>query len=247
MVAAARYRGYHTPLATQNDFITALKEANKLTAKISADLGIEVFPYSVFYVFFEQYLQMDYYATVTFAAAAVSILVVSYLFLGSLWAAALTMAVVMSVVIDIMGCMYVFGIQFNAVSLTNLAMSIGIALEFCIHIVRSFTVEDGSRTFRAQVALCRMGTPVFNGIALTKLIGVLVLSLSQTAIFQIYYFRMYLVLVVLATLHAFVLLPVLLMIAGPPKLPYALASDELEAYDYDPYDSPPRSIPSSLM
>ena len=228
LVAAARYRGYHTPLSTQNDFITALKEANKLTEKISDELGIEVFPYSVFYVFFEQYLEMDYYATVTFSVAAISILIVSYLFLGSLWAAALTMLVVMSIVIDMMGCMYLFDIQFNAVSLTNLAMSVGIALEFCIHIVRSFTVEDGTRTFRAQVAMGRMGTPVFNGIALTKLIGVLVLSLSQTAIFQIYYFRMYLILVILSTLHAFVLLPVLLMLVGPPRLPYALASDELE-------------------
>lgn len=227
IVTAARYRGYHTPLATQNDFITSLREAKKLTAKISDELGLEVFPYSVFYVFFEQYLEMDYYAAVTFTTAAASILVVCYLFLGSLWAAGLTMAVVMSVVVDMMGAMFVFGIQFNAVSLTNLAMAVGIALEFCVHIVRAFTVADGTRAFRAQVALSRMGTPVFNGIALTKLIGVLVLSLSQTEIFQIYYFRMYLVLVVLATLHAFVLLPVLLAVCGPPRLPYALASDEL--------------------
>ncbi|QDZ19863.1 SSD domain-containing protein [Chloropicon primus] len=225
VVKAARYRGYHTPLATQNDFITALREAKKLTGKISEELGLEVFPYSVFYVFFEQYLEMDYYATLTFSVAAISILGVSYLFLGSLWAAGLTMVVVMSVVVDMMGCMYLFGIQFNAVSLTNLAMAIGIALEFCIHIVRAFTVSDGSNTFRAQVALSRMGTPVFNGIALTKLIGVLVLSLSQTEIFQIYYFRMYLILVILSTLHAFVLLPVLLMIIGPPRLPYKLAHD----------------------
>ena len=225
VVTAARYRGYHTPLATQNDFIMALREAKRLTQKISQELGLEVFPYSVFYVFFEQYLEMDYYAAVTFTVAAVSILIVSYFFLGSLWAAGLTMLVVMSVVVDMMGCMYLFGIQFNAVSLTNLAMAIGIALEFCVHIVRAFTVADGTKTFRAQVALARMGTPVFNGIALTKLIGVLVLSLSQTEIFQIYYFRMYFILVVLSTLHAFVLLPVLLMLAGPPRLAYKLAGE----------------------
>lgn len=218
------------PFSTQNDFITALREAKKLTKKISVDLGLKVFPYSVFYVFFEQYLEMGYYATVTFSVAAASILCVSYLFLGTLWGAGLTMAVVMSVVVDMMGCMFIFGIQFNAISLTNLAMAVGIALEFCVHIVRAFTVADGTKTFRAQVALSRMGTPVFNGIALTKLIGVLVLSLSHTEIFQIYYFRMYLILVILSTLHAFVLLPVLLMIMGPPRLPYKLA-DELDTYN----------------
>ena len=105
------------------------------------------------------------------------------------------------------------------------ALGLAKGLEFCVHIVRAFTVADGTKTFRAQVALARMGTPVFNGIALTKLIGVLVLSLSQTEIFQIYYFRMYFILVVLSTLHAFVLLPVLLMLAGPPRLAYKLAGE----------------------
>ena len=118
----------------------------------------------------------------------------------------------------------------NAVSLTNLAMSIGIALEFCIHIVRAFVVCDGPRQQRAATALRQMGKPVFEGIAVTKFIGVLVLSLSTTAIFQIFYFRMYLMLVVAATLHAFLLLPVLLMLAGPPPLPYATPlTDELHA------------------
>jgi Niemann-Pick C1 protein len=233
MVKAARYRGYHTPLSTQQDFIGALREAKELTHKISYDLGLDVFPYSVFYIFFEQYLQMYYYAAVTFSAAAIGILFVSYFFLGSLWAATLSVAVVMSIVIDIMGCMSALGIQFNAISLTNLAMAVGIGLEFCIHIVRAFTVADGTKTFRAQVALSSMGTPVFNGITLTKLVGVLVLSLAQTKIFQIYYFRMYLLLVIISTLHAFVLLPVLLMLVGPPRLPYALfMSEELES-NYD--------------
>lgn len=230
VVATSRFRGYHTPLATQKDFIEALRSAKDLSKQVRAELGLEVFPYSVFYVFFEQYLYMQYYALITFVFGAIGILFVCYAFLGTMWAAVLTMLVVMLTVFDIMGYMYFFGIQMNAVSLTNLAMSIGIALEFCIHIVRAFVVCDGPRQQRAATALRQMGKPVFEGIAVTKFIGVLVLSLSTTAIFQIFYFRMYLMLVVAATLHAFLLLPVLLMLAGPPPLPYATPlTDELHA------------------
>ncbi len=44
----------------------------------------------------------------------------------------------------------------------------------------------------------------------------LVLAFARTQIFEVYFFRMYLALVVLAAGHGLVLLPVLLSLAGPP-------------------------------
>lgn len=52
------------------------------------------------------------------------------------------------------------------------------------------------------------------------------LAWAQTQIFEVYYFRMYVALVVLAAAHALVLLPVLLTLAGPPPLPLHRASDD---------------------
>jgi len=37
--------------------------------------------------------------------------------------------------------MAILGIQLNAVSVVNLIMAIGIAVEFCVHIVHAFTVS----------------------------------------------------------------------------------------------------------
>ena len=47
---------YHTVLKTSDDFISALRWARKLANNVSAVMDWEVFPYSVFYVYYEQYL-----------------------------------------------------------------------------------------------------------------------------------------------------------------------------------------------
>ena len=47
---------YHTVLKTSDDFISALRWARQLGANVSAVMDWEVYPYSVFYVYYEQYL-----------------------------------------------------------------------------------------------------------------------------------------------------------------------------------------------
>ena len=49
---------YHSILQMSSEFINALKRAHELCSSVTAELGDghEVFPYSVFYVHYEQYL-----------------------------------------------------------------------------------------------------------------------------------------------------------------------------------------------
>lgn len=49
---------YHTVAKTSSDFIACLKQANALAANMTAalDSSVQVFPYSIFYVYYEQYL-----------------------------------------------------------------------------------------------------------------------------------------------------------------------------------------------
>jgi len=41
-------------------------------------------------------------------------------------------------IVSVMGVMGVWGVNLNAVSLANLIISLGIAVEFCAHVVRAF-------------------------------------------------------------------------------------------------------------
>jgi Niemann-Pick C1 protein len=224
-VKASHFRTAHTPLRSQADFINAYAAARRIASDIKQRTGADVFPYSVFYIFFDQYLSIIPLTAGLLTAAIGIIFVIASVLLGSVATGAVVTVTVIMSVIDIMGSMAVFGVSLNAVSLVNLIICVGISVEFCAHIARAFmfpsrtVMENHNNTFsgrdaRAWTALANVGGSVFSGITVTKLLGVCVLAFTRSKIFEIYYFRVWLSLVVFAALHSLVFLPVALSIAG---------------------------------
>ncbi|KAL1306209.1 hypothetical protein AAFC00_004306 [Neodothiora populina] len=223
-IPASHFRTSHTPLRSQSDFIAAYQSARRISSDIKEHTGVEVFPYSKFYIFFDQYVSIVHLSTALIGSALAFILLISSLLLGSLATAMTVTVTVTMIVIDIIGTMSLMGVSLNAVSLVNLIISVGISVEFCAHIARAFTVPslsllERTSTFRgkdarAWAALVNVGSSVFSGITVTKLLGVFVLAFTKSKIFEVYYFRVWLALVVWAALHALVFLPVALSFFG---------------------------------
>ncbi|KAK9135670.1 hypothetical protein Syun_015000 [Stephania yunnanensis] len=187
VIQASEFRTYHTPLNKQSDFVNAMRAAREFSSRISDSLQINVGNS------------------------------LAFILKCSLWSSAIILLVLAMVVVDLMGVMAILNIQLNAISVVNLVMSIGIAIEFCVHIIYAFLASTGDRESRMKDALSTMGASVFSGITLTKLIGVIVLHFARSEVFVVYYFQMYLALLLIGFLHGLVFLPVVLSICGPPS------------------------------
>ncbi|KAG8800894.1 hypothetical protein FRC16_001821 [Serendipita sp. 398] len=240
-VEASHFRTFHAPLKTQADFINAFEASHRIAADLSKSTGTTVFPYSLFYVFFDQYAHIINMTQHVLGLGLLSVLLVTSVFLGSWRTGLIVTTVVALTVVNCMGVMGIWGISLNAISLVNLVISLGIAVEFCSHIARAF-MGVGSilptdhpnghreRDERMWSALADVGPSVLSGITFTKLIGISVLALTRSRLLEIYYFRMWFTLIISGVLHGLVLLPVILSLAGGPG--YALEDADEEWMSY---------------
>jgi Niemann-Pick C1 protein len=137
-VSASHFRTYHTPLKGQADYINSLSAARRIASDIEHRTGAKVFPYSLHYVFFDQYEHIVPTAIYVVSLALVAILLITSLLLGSWRTGATVTFTCFLAVTTVTGVMGFWGISLNAISLVNLVISLGIAVEFCSHIARAF-------------------------------------------------------------------------------------------------------------
>lgn len=189
-VKMSHFRSFHTPLKTQSDFIEAYAAANRIAADLSKRTGGEVFPYSLFYVFFAScesdallclppltpghLVDGDLWSTTreVLLFALFAVFLVTSLLLGSFRTGSVVVLTVFLTVVNVMGVMGVWRISLNPISLVNLVISVGIAVEFCSHIARAFMGAAGGglpydhpagekdRDERAWTALVDVGSSV---------------------------------------------------------------------------------------
>ncbi|PZC75350.1 hypothetical protein B5X24_HaOG206445 [Helicoverpa armigera] len=210
------FMAYHSPLSTSKDYITAVdygyRIASNISAAIKANTGVdvEVFPYSLFYVFFEQYLTMwsDTFSSIGYCLIGA----LFFNLIASGFNVLTTFAVLLNtimVVLNMMSVMYIWNIPLNAVSNVNLIVSIGISVEFCSHIAYAYSTSQRHGREKVEEAIQKVGATIITGITFTN-IPIVVLAFSYTEIIEVFFFRMFLSLVVLGFLHGMIFFPVLL-------------------------------------
>ena len=80
-------------------------------------------------------------ALLNIGLASVGVVVVALLFLGSVTSALLVVAVLLLVDLALLGLIFWWGLQLNSVSVVNLILSLGLAVDYSAHIAHSFEHE----------------------------------------------------------------------------------------------------------
>jgi len=211
--AACAFTAFHAPLRSQEDFVAAHGAVRLLANSLSSRLGLRVFPYSSWYVFFEQYAGLRARAAATVACACAAVLLCTHAALRSLPAAVAVAIAVGSSTLTLAAASAACGVSLNALSLANLSAAAGIATEFCIHIAARAAGASAAGATAVDAAgegLRSGGALVARGVVCTKALGVACLGAAHTRVFRRYYWTMFSLLVGTAAAHALVVLPVLL-------------------------------------
>jgi len=141
------------------------------------------------------------------------VFVVIALLLAHIPLSALVLVMVAMIDIELLGFAYVAGYSYNAVTVINCLVTVGLAVDYNAHIAHSFYSSSGTRDERAHKALHHIGGAVLCG-GITTFLAVLPLSLATNYIFQVF-FDMMAFMIAIALFHGLCVLPVLLSLVGP--------------------------------
>ena len=235
-IDASRIRFQMQPLQNESAFINSYYYMQKYLSILSENIDERypgqkgdpsdpssalAFPYSLYFVFYEQYTYIMGIAIQNFVVALCAVILSTSL-LTNVSTGMLIGLFVVTIICNMLGILYLwnelssgYGIRINAVSVVNLVMATGLSAEFVVHICTAFLKARGHRDDRARHALITMGSSIFSGITLTKLVGVIILSVAPSHLFRVYYFRMYAALIAMGAFCGLAFVPVFLSFFGP--------------------------------
>jgi len=145
--------------------------------------------------------------------ALTCITIISLVMLANFTICFMVFIVVILTLIDVIGFLHFWNITIDIFSASGAVLSIGLCVDYAVHLGLAFMINKGSRIEKSTGALSSIGPAIFNG-GISTFLSVVLLSLSTSYIF-ISYFKVLFLTVLFGLFHGLVLLPVMLTMAGP--------------------------------
>uniref|UniRef100_A0A7N8WTA1 Patched 1 n=1 Tax=Mastacembelus armatus TaxID=205130 RepID=A0A7N8WTA1_9TELE len=209
----AQFPFYLNGLRETPQFVEAIESVRAICSNYSRQ-GLPSYPNGYPFLFWEQYVTLRHWLLLSISVVLACTFLVCALFLLNPWTAGIIVLVLSLMTVELFGFMGLMGIKLSAVPVVILIASVGIGVEFTVHVALAFLTAIGDRHKRAVLALEHMFAPVLDG-AFSTLLGVLMLAGSEFDFIVRYFFAVLAILTVLGVLNGLVLLPVLLSYFGP--------------------------------
>ncbi|XP_070601875.1 protein patched homolog 2 [Erythrolamprus reginae] len=211
----AQFPFYLNGLRHTSDFVAAIQSVRAICDEVAQTRGVFSYPSGYPFLFWEQYIGLRHWLLQAISIVLACTFLVCTLLLLNPWTASIIVFVLAMMTVELFGIMGLMGIKLSAIPVVILIASVGIGVEFTVHVALGFLTAIGSRNLRSTVALEHMFAPVMDG-AVSTLLGVLMLAGSEFDFILRYFFAVLTILTILGLLNGLVLLPVLLSIIGPP-------------------------------
>uniref|UniRef100_A0A8C3H7Y4 Patched 2 n=1 Tax=Chrysemys picta bellii TaxID=8478 RepID=A0A8C3H7Y4_CHRPI len=211
----AQFPFYLSGLRQTADFVEAIESVRAVCEEAARERGVASYPSGYPFLFWEQYIGLRHWFLLAVSIVLACTFLVCAVLLLNPWTAGIIVAVLAMMTVELFGMMGLMGIKLSAIPAVILIASVGIGVEFTVHVALGFLTAMGSRTLRSALALEHTLAPVLDG-ALSTLLGLLMLAGSEFDFILRYFFAVLTVLTVLGLLNGLVLLPVLLSVIGPP-------------------------------
>ena len=161
----------------------AISESTPINLGVDPD-GWKFFTFDDLYYIWQFYTECPSELVLTTILGVSAVSIISLVFIPH-WSSALFVAPIISILyVDLLGFLQLCGVAINAVSYVALVMSIGLMVDFLLHILlRYFESKETSRDAKVKDVLQTMGTSVFIG-GISTFLGVLPLAFSSSTIFS---------------------------------------------------------------
>jgi Niemann-Pick C1 protein len=199
-----------------NEQVDALEDQSSVSGGQNINQGRgewAFFTYDGIYNIWEFYAASVNEVIFTTVLGVASVTGITLIFVPHWSAAFFVLPLICILYVDLLGAMQWAGVHINAVSYISLVMSIGLMVDFLLHVLLRYYESPGNRKEKTLHTLETMGASVLVG-GISTFLGTLPLAFSSSTIFYTV-FVAFIGLVTLGCGHGLILLPIILSNFGP--------------------------------
>jgi len=175
--------------------------------------GGKAFAYARDFLSWEVYRIIKREMFMSVGLCMLAVLILTMIIIAHPGAAFLVFLSVGMVVVDLLGCMHLWGLAIDNVSVIQLVIAVGLAVDYSAHIGHNFMTKQGTNAERVILTMGDVGSAVLNG-GVSTFLAVMLLAGSKSYVFRVLFVSFFLT-VVVGLFHGMIVLPAMLALAGP--------------------------------